>query len=95
MSALSKSTEGPSPCRPEPSRPLDEAVWKAWLAKNRSEERRDAAVRMRLLKVAVLLLLAAVALFSLLRSSRIGDMLIAGTALIEMMIAGNNVSVSA
>jgi hypothetical protein len=45
---------------------------------------------MRLLKVIALLLLAAVALFSLLASNRIGDVLIAVTALTGMMIAGTN-----
>ena len=45
---------------------------------------------MRLLKVIALLLLAAVALFSLLASNRIGDVLIAVAALTGMMIAGTN-----
>jgi len=86
----SQSAERPSSWSPEASRPLDEAVWKAWLAKNRAEERRDAAARMRLLKVIALLLLAAVALFSLLASKRMGDVLIAVAALTGMMVAGSN-----
>jgi hypothetical protein len=90
MSTVLKSTERPSSWSAEPSRPLDEKVWNAWLAQNRAEERRDAAARMRLLKVIALLLLAAVALFSLLASNRIGDALIAVTALTGMMIAGTN-----
>jgi hypothetical protein len=90
MSTVLKSTERPSSWSPEPSRPLDERVWNAWLAQNRAEERRDAAARMRLLKVIALLLLAAVALFSLLASNRIGDVLIAVAALTGMMIAGTN-----
>ena len=95
MSTVLKSTERPSSWSPEPSRPLDEAVWNAWLAQNRSEERRDATARMRLLKVIALLLLAAVALFSLLASNRIGDVLIAVAALTGMMIAGSNKWMSA
>ena len=95
MSTVLKSTERPSPWSPEPSRPLDEAVWKAWLAKNRCEERRGAAARMRLLKVIALLLLAAIALFSLLSSNRMGDMLVALAALTGMMIVGNNSWMSA
>jgi hypothetical protein len=90
MSTVLKSIEGLSSWSPEASRPLDEAVWKAWLAKNRAEERRDAAARMRLLKVIVLLLLAVVAVFSLLASNRIGDVLIAVAALTGMIIAGSN-----
>ncbi len=90
MSTVVKSTERPSSWSPERSRPLDEGVWKAWLAKNRSEERRGAAARMRLLKVIALLLLAAVALFSLVASNRIGNMLVAVAALTAMMIVGNN-----
>ena len=95
MSTVLKSTERPSPWSPEPSRPLDEGVWNAWLAKNRAEERRDAAARMRLLKVTALLLLAAVALFSLLASNRIGDVLSAVAALTGMMIAGTHWWISA
>ena len=95
MSTVLKSTERPSSWSPEPSRPLDEKVWNAWLAQNRAEERRDAAARMRLLKIIVLLLLAAVALFSLLASNRLGDVLIAVAALTGMMIAGTNRCMSA
>ena len=90
MSTVLKSTERASSWSPERSRPLDERVWNGWMAKNRSEERRDATARMRLLKVIALLLLAAVALFSLLASNRIGDMLIAVAALTGMIIAGSN-----
>jgi hypothetical protein len=60
------------------------------MAKNSSEERRGAAASRRLLKVLALSLLAAIALFSLLASNRIGDVLIAVAALTGMMIAGSN-----
>jgi hypothetical protein len=95
MSTATKSSEGQSSWSPEKSRPLDEAVWKAWLAKNRLEERRDAAASMKLLKVVALLFLLAVALFWLVGPSRIADLLVAAVAIPGMIVLGEHGWVSA
>ena len=52
-----------------PSKPLDETVWQAWLAKNRVEERRKIAARIKLLKVIAFLLLLALVVLWQMRSS--------------------------
>jgi hypothetical protein len=83
MSTVLKAAEAEASWSPEPSRPLDEAVWSAWLAKNRAEEQRGAAAGIWLLKL-VGLLLVGVALFFLVASSGITKVLVA--------IAGNGMS---
>jgi hypothetical protein len=46
-------------------KPLDEAVWRAWVAKGRAQERRDSAARLRAVEwVSVAALLSAAALWS-------------------------------
>ncbi len=48
-----------------PVKPLDEAVWKAWVARGRAQDRRDSAARVRAVEwVSVAALLAAAALWS-------------------------------
>jgi hypothetical protein len=47
---------------PPPSKPLDEAVWQAWVEKGRARDRRNSAVRLMVVKwvsLAVLLVVAA------------------------------------
>lgn len=48
-----------------PVKPLDEAVWNAWVARGRAQDRRDSAARVRAIEwVSVAALLAAAALWS-------------------------------
>lgn len=74
-----------------PSKPLDETVWLGWRAKNRVEERRKIAARIKLLKViAFLLLLALVVLWQMRSSSPIADVLLVSGALAGIIVAGNH-----
>jgi hypothetical protein len=76
---------------PTLSKPLDETVWQAWLAKNRVEERRNIATRIKVLKVVALVLLAALLVVWQMRSSsRIADLLLVSGALTGMIVAGNH-----
>ena len=66
-------------------------MWQAWLAKNRVEERRNIAARIKLLKViAFFLLLALVVLWQMRSSSPIADVLLVSGALTGMIVAGNH-----
>ena len=48
---------------PPETKPLDETIWQAWLAKGREQDRRNAAVRIKALKwVSIAGLLVAAAL---------------------------------
>jgi hypothetical protein len=50
---------------PPPAKPLDEAVWQAWVAKGRAQDARSSDARMKALKVAsIAVLLAAAGLSS-------------------------------
>jgi len=50
---------------PPPAKPLDEAVWQAWLAKGRARDQRNSAERMRTVKwVSIAGLLAAAGFWS-------------------------------
>ena len=68
-------TEGQRFASPTLSKPLDQAVWQTWLAKNRAEERRHTARRMKLLTVIGLTLLLVLTLWQLIRSSRHSNLL--------------------
>ena len=51
--------------KPPPAKPLDEAVWQAWVAKGRARDRRKGDVRMKALKLASIgVLLVAAGLWS-------------------------------
>ena len=77
MSTSSITSCGSALGSPTATKPLDETVWQAWLAKNRTEERRNIAVRMKILKVfAFFLLLALVVVWQMRSSSRIADLLL-------------------
>ena len=56
--------EGPPDSRAHTSKPLDETVWRAWLNKNRLEERQRAAARIKAVKWACIGLLMATAIVS-------------------------------
>jgi cell division septal protein FtsQ len=74
-----------------PSKPLDETVWQAWLAKNRTEDRRRTAVRMKIVKIITfLLLLALIFIWQIRSSSRIADLLLVSVALTGMIVAGSH-----
>jgi hypothetical protein len=90
MSTSLISGEGRPLGSPTLSKPLDETVWQAWLAKNRVEERRNIATRIKLLKVFALLLLVALVLWQMRSSSRIADLLLVSGALTGMIVAGNH-----
>ena len=77
MSTATKATEVQASPSLQPCRPLDEAVWNAWLSRNRAEEKRDSAARMRVLKLVALLLLIAAGVLAMLAPNRIGDVLMA------------------
>lgn len=65
MPAFVESEGSKSAWTPPAARPLDEAVWQAWVAKGRAHDRRSSAARIRALKWAsVAGLLGAAALWS-------------------------------
>ena len=65
MPALVKSDESQSAWAPPAARPLDEAVWQAWVAKGRAQDRRSSAARIRAVKWASIAgLLAAAGIWS-------------------------------
>ena len=88
MATAMKSSEAQPISSLQPCRPLDESVWKAWLSKNRAEEMRDSAARMRVLKFVALLLVVAAGVLALLGPSGIADVLVAMLAVPGMMAAG-------
>ena len=65
MSALVELPGRQQTWSPPAATPLDEAVWEAWIAKGRAQERRDTATRIAAVKwVSVATLLAAAGLWS-------------------------------
>ena len=91
MSTSSITSAGQPSWAPTATKPLDETVWQAWLAKNRTEERRKTAVRMKILKVfAFFLLLALVVVWQMRSSSRVADLLLVSAALTGMIVAGRH-----
>jgi hypothetical protein len=91
MSTSLISGEGRPLGLPTLSKPLDETVWQAWLAKNRVEERRNIATRIKLLKVVALVLLAALVVVWQMRSSgRIADLLLVSGTFTGMIVEGNH-----
>ena len=48
------SEEPQSAWAPPAAKPLDEAVWQAWLAKGRAQERRNSVARMKVMKCALI-----------------------------------------
>lgn len=64
MSALVGLQEPQSVWEPLPSKPLDEAVWQAWIAKGRTQDRHDSASRIKAVKwISIAGLLAAAGLW--------------------------------
>jgi hypothetical protein len=92
MSTLPEAAQSASSWSPESSRPLDETIWRAWLAKNLADEQRGTAGRIRLFMLFMFLLVAAVALHA--RLGPIGDAngTIAVPAVSDMALGGNAVS---
>ena len=65
MPTLGKSEESQSAWAPPAARPLDEAVWQAWVAKGHAQDRRSSAARIKAVKWAsIAALLAAAGLWS-------------------------------
>ena len=65
MPTLGKSEESQNAWAPPAARPLDEAVWQAWVAKGRAQDRRSSAARINAVKWAsIVALLAAAGLWS-------------------------------
>jgi uncharacterized membrane protein YoaK (UPF0700 family) len=65
MPALVESEELQNAWVPPAARPLDEAVWQAWVAKGRAQDRRSSAARIKAVKWASIVgLLAAAGLWS-------------------------------
>ena len=65
MSTLVKLPAPRESWAPPETRPLDEAVWNAWVVKNRARERRNSAARMKAVKwVSIIGLLALAGLWS-------------------------------
>ena len=65
MSTSVELQGSPERWEPAPTKPLDEAVWQAWVLKNRTQERRRSAARMKALKwVSIVGLVAAAGLWS-------------------------------
>ena len=65
MPTLGKLEESQSAWPPPAARPLDEAVWQAWVAKGRAQDRRSSAARIEAVKGASIAgLLAAAGLWS-------------------------------
>ena len=75
---------------PTATKPLDETVWQAWLAKNRTEERRKTAVRMEILKVFASLVARTGSRLADRSSSHIADLLLVSVALTGMIVAGRH-----
>ena len=64
MSALVGLQESQGVLEPPTSKPLDEAVWQAWIAKGRARDRHDSAVRINAVKwISIAGLLAAAGLW--------------------------------
>jgi len=60
MSALGALQEARGAWEPPPSKPLDEALWQAWVARGRAEDRRSSAARLEAVKwVSIAALVAA------------------------------------
>jgi hypothetical protein len=65
MLTVVESVKSQSAWAPPATRPLDEAVWQAWVAKGRAQERRSAAAQIRAVKwVSITALLAAAVIWS-------------------------------
>ena len=65
MSALVELQGSPDVWEPPVVKPLDEAVWQAWVAKGRAQERRSSAAHMKAVKwVSIAALLVAAGLWS-------------------------------
>lgn len=74
---MPSSTElkAPSAWVPPATKPLDEAVWQAWLAKGRAQDRRDKATRMNVIKwVGIAGLVVAAALVFHLKAATVADL---------------------
>jgi len=66
MSTLVVLQPSPAVWQPPPVKPLDEAMWQAWMVKGRRSERRGSAARVKAVKwVCAASLLAAASLWSL------------------------------
>lgn len=90
MSNAVRSVEDQSSWSPEPSRPLDLDVWHAWLAKNRAEEQRSAASRIRIALLVGVLVATALILFLLLSPRPVADVQPAVGSLPGTTIAGGH-----
>lgn len=65
MSTSVELQESPIVWEPPPTKPLDEAVWQAWVEKGRAQDRQDSAARVKAVKwVSIVALLAAAGLWS-------------------------------
>ncbi len=95
MSNAVKSVEDQSSWSPEPSRPLDQDVWSAWLAKNRAEEQQGAAARIRVVLLVGLLLALAITLFLHLSPRQVADVQPVVGRLTGTAIAGGHLWASA
>jgi hypothetical protein len=70
-----------------PSRPLDEAVWQAWVAKGRAQDRRSSDTHMKAVKLAsIAVLLAAVGLWTYLPPYATGVRFIVDAASLAVMV---------
>jgi hypothetical protein len=69
MSTSAQLQRSPTAWEPPPTKPLDEGVWQAWVAKGRAQDKRSSAVTARAVKwVPIAALLAAAGLWSHLAS---------------------------
>lgn len=65
MPTVVELAESRSTWEPPPTKPLDEAVWQAWVAKSRAQEQRSSAMRVTILNGATIaVLLVSVGLWS-------------------------------
>jgi hypothetical protein len=87
--ALVESPESQNAWTPPPAKPLDEAVWQAWLAKGRAEDRRDTAAHIKAVKwVSIAGLLAAAGMWAQLPPYQVAlRFLVAAGALAVMLSA--------
>lgn len=65
MSTVVESAESRGTWSPPLTKPLDEAMWQAWVAKGRAQERRSSVMRVRILNsITIAVLLVSAALWS-------------------------------